>query len=146
MPHPKLKTLFRVLLKCAMVFALLTGLVVGCCAPLVWLPDIIQPHDWKCHAAATLPDGQELRVMQRWGFDFYETVIAVKENGRYTGAYYIDGDDSKLWTSRIEVDPASGRATITLLRNRVFTYCWAQRLMLHEGRAWCCSDPEDLQA
>jgi hypothetical protein len=64
-------------------------------------------------AEFTAPDGTNLRVMQRWNHvDFYTTLLYVTPPNASRIECFIDGDDRKRWSGKIQTQAGSPYAHI----------------------------------
>lgn len=106
------------LLSLAMILGVVHPLIWG-----VWLPDVFGKQHILC--SETTRSGHWIRIVQYWNHvDFYTTEARVTGPDGLTEITLIDGDASKSWGARLEMDPSQTRATYTIPGGRTDTITW----------------------
>ncbi len=102
------------------------SLLIAAVLPLgsgVWLPDIFGMEHTLC--SATTSTGQRVSIVQYWNYvDFYTTEARVIGPDGVPSVTVIDGDASKTWSARLEIDPSQNRATYWIPTGRTDTLTW----------------------
>ncbi|MCC6142226.1 MAG: hypothetical protein IT368_00315 [Candidatus Hydrogenedentes bacterium] len=82
--------------------------LLGYLTGMVWLPDAIFRH-WNVAGEVETPELGQAKLVQRWGDDFYTTLLVHKSPSGQTDSYMIDSDDDKIWECESAFDSTSIR-------------------------------------
>ena len=89
----------------------------------IWLPDVFGKQHTLC--SATTATGHRISIVQYWNHvDFYTTEARVIGPDGVTSVTVIDGDASKTWSARLEIDPSQNLATYWIPTGRTDTLTW----------------------
>lgn len=68
--------------------------------------------------------------------DFYVTAIVCSTHGEIERAYIVDGDDSKIWHWKVQVQASEQQALMDLGDGRRYVYNWEQKALTEAAAAF----------
>lgn len=105
------------------LIVVLVGLI-GCLNYYIWFPDIVRGQTTLL-ASAESQSGDQFKVVQFWGPDFYTTQLEHIGPDGTTNVAMIDWDDTKQWSCSISLIEGEKKLVISFSSERqVFEYRW----------------------
>jgi len=99
---------------------------------LWWPPDVLLRREVLVVERGTT-DGHTFAVTQRWGSDFYATLLTHRGPDGTEDVYVLDGDDRKRWSGQRIVDEGADRVTVFLSGEQVATFDWKEGVFRRRG-------------